>query len=66
MKPIVIKTHPVEKSNGNIFRLQSSAAAIIRMHQRASGLSACYIISEIIRKTADYVEFTEDGDVNLS
>lgn len=58
MKNIIIKTYQPEASESSIFRLQPDAARIIRQHQRASGLSASYILSEIVRQSKDYVVFT--------
>lgn len=66
MKSIVIKTYSAEESKSNIFRLHGDAAEIVRRHQRASGLHASYIISEIIRQTAELVSFEEGGNVDLS
>lgn len=62
MKSIIIKTYPAEECKSNIFRLQPDAAEIIRSHQRASGLNASYILSEIIRQTKDSILFHKEGD----
>lgn len=57
MVTINIKTYPVQNFKSDIVRLQPDAADILRQHQRASGLSASYILSEIIRQTKDGVRF---------
>lgn len=57
MESIIIKTYPEEESKSNIFRLQPDASEIVRQHQRASGLSASYILSELVRRTKDVIVF---------
>lgn len=57
MPNVVIKTYMDEEPKSNIFRLQPDAAEIVRQHQRASGLSASYILSEIVRQTKESVLF---------
>lgn len=61
MEPIVIKTYPLGKSKSNTFRLHPDAAKIVRQHQRASGLNASYILSEIVRQTENNIIFCDIG-----
>ena len=65
MNYIVIKTYSDAECKSNTFRLQPDAANIVRQHQRTSGLTASYILSEIVRKTKDAVIFKENGDVQV-
>lgn len=57
MKPIIIKTYPAPESKCNLVKLQWDANDIIASMQRESGLSKSYIVSEIIRQAAPFVEF---------
>lgn len=61
MKEIVITSYQVPEKDSNIFRLQTDAAKIVRQLQRQSGLSASYILSEIIRQVKDSVSFKYEG-----
>lgn len=64
IKEIKISVYPVLECKSNIFRLQKDAAEIIRQYQRSSGLSASYILSEIVRQTRDEISFVwENPDV---
>lgn len=65
---ITIKTYALGHGKNDIVRLDKRAQKIINQFQRASGLSAKYLVSEIIRQAADYVVFEEinDGDVQMS
>ena len=57
MKPIIIKTYPVTESKCELVRLQKDANRIITQLQRERNLRKSYIVSEIIRQAAPYVEF---------
>jgi ATP-dependent RNA circularization protein (DNA/RNA ligase family) len=59
MESIIIKAHSLPNSKLKTVRLKEYAQDIIRQLQRESGLDASYIVSEIIRQAADYVEFEE-------
>lgn len=61
MKPIIIKTYPAPESKCELVRLQKDANQIISELQRGSGLQKSYIVSEIIRQAAPYVEFELQG-----
>lgn len=68
MEKISIRTYVLSHSKNEIVRLNETAQTIVNELQRASGLSATYLVSEIIRQAADYVVFEEigDGDVQMS
>lgn len=66
MNPIVIKTYPVKEGKNELIRLQKSAQEIVRRYQRESGLSASFIVSELIRQTEGCIEFGENSHVHLS
>ena len=57
MKPIIIKTYPVPESKCELVRLQKDANRIVTQLQRERNLRKSYIVSEIIRQAAPYVEF---------
>lgn len=57
MKPIIIKTYPAPESKCELVRLQKDANDVVASLQRCSGLTKAYIVSEIIRQAAPYVEF---------
>mgnify|MGYP006910863923 CR=1 FL=1 len=57
MNPIIIKTYPVPESKCELVRLQKDANKIITELQRGSGLQKSFLVSEIIRQVAPYVEF---------
>lgn len=57
MESIIIKTYPAPESKCELVRLQKDANKIITELQRGSGLQKSYIVSEIIRQAAPYVEF---------
>lgn len=57
MESIIIKTYPAPESKSELVRLQKDANKIITELQRGSGLQKSYIVSEIIRQAAPYVEF---------
>ena len=57
MKPIIIKTYPTPESKCELVRLQKDANRIITELQRGSGLRKSYIVSEVIRQAAPFVEF---------
>lgn len=57
MKPIIIKTYPVEESKCELVRLQKDANRIVTQLQRERNLRKSYIVSEIIRQAAPFVEF---------
>ena len=57
MKPIIIKTYPALESKCELVRLQRDANEIVASLQRGSGLPKSYIVSELIRQSAPYVEF---------
>ena len=63
MKPIIIKTYPVEESKCELVRLQKDANRIVTQLQRERNLRKSYIVSEIIRQAAPYVEFHTEGVV---
>lgn len=67
MEKITIKTYAISHSKNDVVRLDERAQKIINQFQRASGLSAKYLVSEIIHQAADYVVFEEvnDGDVQV-
>lgn len=62
MKSIYIKTHRVEKCKNEVVRLQSDARKIVTRLQRESGMNASFIVSEIVRQAAEYVEFKEEEE----
>ena len=57
LESIIIKTYPAPESKCNLVKLQRDANDIIASMQRESGLAKSYIVSEIIRQAAPYVEF---------
>ena len=65
MERIKIATHKISENKNEAVRLKKEAQIVLRQLQRESGLSASKIASEIILKAADYVDFTEDGDVQV-
>lgn len=67
MEKITIKTYALSQSKNDVVRLDERAQKIINQFQRASGLSAKYLVSEIIHQAADCVVFEEisDGDVQM-
>ena len=68
MEKISIRTYVLNHNKNEIVRLNKTAQTIINELRRASGLSATYLVSEIIRQAADYVVFEEinDGDIQMS
>ena len=68
MEKITIKAYALNDNKNEIVRLDEKAQRIINQLQRASGLSARYLVSEIIHQAADYVVFEEinNGDVQMS
>lgn len=67
MDSIIIKTYPTPESKCNLVKLQRDANEIIASMQRESGLSKSYIVSEIIRQAAPYVEFQlQEVQTNVS
>ena len=67
MEKITIKTYALSQGKNDVVRLDERAQKIINQFQRASGLNAKYLVSEIIHQAADYVVFEEvnDGDVQM-
>ncbi len=67
MEKITIKTYALSQGKNDVVRLDERAQKIINQFQRASGLSAKCLVSEIIHQAADYVVFEEvnDGDVQM-
>lgn len=65
MKKIIINVYPVDNSKNAIVRLESKAQERINQLQMQCGLSATYIVSEIIKQAADYVVFKDvkHGDI---
>lgn len=61
MESIIIKTYPAPESKCELVRLQKNANDIVTSLQRGSGLAKSYIVSEIIRQAAPYVEFKLQG-----
>lgn len=60
MKPIKIKVHePADRLVG-VVRIAPDAERTVQAPCRESGLSAKYIVSELIRQGADLVEFVPD------
>lgn len=57
MDKIVIRTYPATESRCELVRLQRDANEIVNGLQRGSGLPKSYLVSEIIRQAAPYVEF---------
>lgn len=57
-KPIHIVAHPDERLMGGI-KITSDSERIVRQLCRQSGLSARYLVSEIIKQGADLVEFID-------
>lgn len=57
MESIIIKTYPAPESKFELVRLQRDANQIVAELQRGSGLPKSYLVSEIIRQAAPYVEF---------
>ena len=57
MFSICIKTYPAPESKCELVRLQKDANQIISELQRGSGLPKSFLVSEIIRQAAPYVEF---------
>ena len=67
MDSIIIKTYPTPESKCNLVKLQRDANEIIASMQRESGLSQSYIVSEIIRQAAPFVEFQlQEVQTNVS
>lgn len=67
MDSIIIKTYPTPESKCNLVKLQRDANDIIASMQRESGLSKSYIVSEIIRQAAPFVEFQlQEVQTNVS
>ena len=59
-KPIKIMVHPDERLVG-VVKITPEAERIVRQLCRQSGLSARYLVSEIIKQGADLVEFISPG-----
>lgn len=67
MDSIIIKTYPTPESKCNLVKLQRDANNIVISLQRGSGLTKSYIVSEIIRQAAPYVEFQlQEVQTNVS
>lgn len=62
MDKITIKTYAINRCKNDVVRLDPAAQKIINQFQRISGLSSKYLVSEIIKQAADYVEFEEIKD----
>lgn len=62
MDKITIKTYAINRCKNDVVRLDPAAQKIINQFQRTSGLSSKYLVSEIIKQAADYVEFEEIKD----
>lgn len=62
MKEIVIKSYLAHNPN-NTFRLHADAAKIIRDLQRLTGMTASYILSEMVRQAKDYVVIETQDDL---
>ena len=60
-KPIKIKVHSDERPV-SVVRITPEAERIVRQLCRQSGLSARYLVSEIIKQGADLVEFVDAED----
>ena len=62
MDKITIKTYAINRCKNDVVRLDPAVQKIINQFQRISGLSSKYLVSEIIKQAADYVEFEEIKD----
>lgn len=62
MHSIIIKTYPSDSAKNDVVRLSPEAAEIIREYQRETGLTARYIVSEIIRQSQDITSFEKVGE----
>ena len=65
MERIIITKHPIQENKNEAVRLSKEAREVVRRMQRESGLRASYIVSKILTRVEDYVEFTEGGDVQM-
>ena len=65
MARIVISKYAASETKNEVVRLDKEARQVIARLQRESGLRAAFIVSEIIKKVEDDVEFTEDDDVKV-
>lgn len=65
MERIIISKHSVQENKNELVRLRKDAQRAVYRMQRESGLSASFIVSEIVRQAENFVEFTEDGDVQV-
>lgn len=68
MKEIIISVYPVDGNKNAIVRLEPEAQETVNQLQMQRGLSATYIVSEIIKQAADYVVFKDvkHGNVQMS
>ena len=68
MKEIIISVYPVDGNKNAIVRLEPETQETVNQLQMQRGLSATYIVSEIIKQAADYVAFKDvkHGNVQMS
>ena len=59
-KKIILTVHRPETSFCGVVRLDPEAEALIKQLQRESGMSAKYIVSQIIIQGFDLVEIKEE------
>lgn len=59
-RKIVLSIHRPERPNCGVVRLNEQAEALVKQLQRESGLSARYIVSQIVIQGIDLVEFEEE------
>lgn len=61
-KKIVLTVHRPEPSFCGVVRLDKEAEQLVRQLQRETGMSAKYIVSQIIIQGIDLVEIKEENE----
>jgi hypothetical protein len=58
---LILEVHKTQ-TNGNVVKIRPDAREVLRSIQRETGLSATYIVSEMIKFAADKIEIREVND----
>ena len=59
---IVLKAHKSKGTVGNVVKISKEAQKVLSTVMRETGLSAKYIVSQMIVQGADCVELVEDDE----
>ena len=61
-RKIILSVHRTERPICGVVRLDSQAETLVKQLQRETGLSARYIVSQIIIQGIDLVEIKEENE----